>query len=150
MIRRPPRSTRTDTLLPYTTLFRSDDWRSLECNGAADPGRRNLHRSSRLRLQPLRTPGERHRARIAAIRAACRPDQDFTLDSSKPLGRAPPAIGQGLSGMGSRHVPRLLGPFHRDGNTLNHRRLVGPKFLDRRIGSAPVWTPVTNPYLVCP
>src|SRR3546814_10228640 len=29
MIRRPPRSTRTDTLFPYTTLFRSDDdeWR---------------------------------------------------------------------------------------------------------------------------
>src|SRR3546814_18754094 len=30
MIRRPPRSTRTDTLFPYTTLFRSpikgDDW----------------------------------------------------------------------------------------------------------------------------
>src|SRR3546814_4033607 len=25
MIRRPPRSTRTDTLLPYTTLCRSDD-----------------------------------------------------------------------------------------------------------------------------
>src|SRR3546814_20756397 len=25
MIRRPPRSTRTDTLFPYTTLFRSDD-----------------------------------------------------------------------------------------------------------------------------
>src|SRR3546814_8100012 len=28
MIRRPPRSTRTDTLFPYTTLFRS-------CSGAA-------------------------------------------------------------------------------------------------------------------
>src|SRR3546814_3473572 len=27
MIRRPPRSTRTDTLFPYTTLFRSDDAR---------------------------------------------------------------------------------------------------------------------------
>src|SRR3546814_16542479 len=25
MIRRPPRSTRTNTLFPYTTLFRSDD-----------------------------------------------------------------------------------------------------------------------------
>src|SRR3546814_14620780 len=25
MIRRPPRSTRTDTLLPYTTLFRSEE-----------------------------------------------------------------------------------------------------------------------------
>src|SRR3546814_5710109 len=34
MIRRPPRSTRTDTLFPYTTLFRS-------CRaGAALPGRR--------------------------------------------------------------------------------------------------------------
>src|SRR3546814_18592405 len=32
MIRRPPRSTRTDTLFPYTTLFRShvDTW----CGGA--------------------------------------------------------------------------------------------------------------------
>src|SRR3546814_2739602 len=25
MVRRPPRSTRTDTLFPYTTLFRSDE-----------------------------------------------------------------------------------------------------------------------------
>src|SRR3546814_8021526 len=30
MIRRPPRSTRTDTLLPYTTLFRSQEWREGE------------------------------------------------------------------------------------------------------------------------
>src|SRR3546814_13455576 len=29
MIRRPPRSTRTDTLFPYTTLFRSDLYRTL-------------------------------------------------------------------------------------------------------------------------
>src|SRR3546814_2822676 len=29
MIRRPPRSTRTDTLLPYTTLFRSLDIRNV-------------------------------------------------------------------------------------------------------------------------
>src|SRR3546814_9479129 len=28
MIRRPPRSTRTDTLFPYTTLFRSAELRS--------------------------------------------------------------------------------------------------------------------------
>src|SRR3546814_8514311 len=28
MIRRPPRSTRTDTLFPYTTLFRSTRWRA--------------------------------------------------------------------------------------------------------------------------
>src|SRR3546814_1849541 len=43
MIRRPPRSTRTDTLFPYTTLFRSPDPRvaksrpraALSRNGAA-------------------------------------------------------------------------------------------------------------------
>src|SRR3546814_12739873 len=33
MIRRPPRSTRTDTLFPYTTLFRSK-----RASGALDPG----------------------------------------------------------------------------------------------------------------
>src|SRR3546814_4598276 len=38
MIRRPPRSTRTDTLFPYTTLFRS------HCHASAD--------------QPLNLPGE--------------------------------------------------------------------------------------------
>src|SRR3546814_14722210 len=32
MIRRPPRSTRTDTLFPYTTLFRS--WRCFDCTPA--------------------------------------------------------------------------------------------------------------------
>src|SRR3546814_2772909 len=30
MIRRPPRSTRTDTLFPYTTLFRSPGERAME------------------------------------------------------------------------------------------------------------------------
>src|SRR3546814_18580186 len=30
MIRRPPRSTRTDTLFPYTTLFRSRDHERME------------------------------------------------------------------------------------------------------------------------
>src|SRR3546814_14693530 len=34
MIRQPPRSTRTDTLFPYTTLFRSAD----EAAGKARPG----------------------------------------------------------------------------------------------------------------
>src|SRR3546814_17100028 len=36
MIRRPPRSTRTDTLFPYTTLFRST-----ELQGVAQPGCRS-------------------------------------------------------------------------------------------------------------
>src|SRR3546814_20228331 len=33
MIRRPPRSTRTDTLFPYTTLFRSADEVIRRCTG---------------------------------------------------------------------------------------------------------------------
>src|SRR3546814_1248512 len=37
MIRRPPRSTRTDTLFPYTTLFRSQS-RMLAEQGSDGPG----------------------------------------------------------------------------------------------------------------
>src|SRR3546814_198222 len=35
MIRRPPGSTRTDTLFPYTTLFRSSGWAALGTSGRA-------------------------------------------------------------------------------------------------------------------
>src|SRR3546814_6650402 len=35
MIRRPPRSTRTDTLFPYTTLFRSRGSGCIACNSPA-------------------------------------------------------------------------------------------------------------------
>src|SRR3546814_3442766 len=38
MIRRPPRSTRTDTLFPYTTLFRSQLKRALTDIAALPPG----------------------------------------------------------------------------------------------------------------
>src|SRR3546814_11702416 len=38
MIRRPPRSTRTDTLFPYTTLFRSPYERPSEYGGAQNQG----------------------------------------------------------------------------------------------------------------
>src|SRR3546814_9427828 len=47
MIRRPPRSTRTDTLFPYTTLFRSPAYRNLlrahEADRASDGGRPAVH-----------------------------------------------------------------------------------------------------------
>src|SRR3546814_18845771 len=38
MIRRPPRSTRTDRLFPYTTLFRSGVWWSEDGSGSPDEG----------------------------------------------------------------------------------------------------------------
>src|SRR3546814_8314709 len=49
MIRRPPRSTRTDTLLPYTTLFRSRD-------GADGDGKREEARQHE-RRRPQSDPG---------------------------------------------------------------------------------------------
>src|SRR3546814_10474608 len=74
MIRRPPRSTRTDTLFPYTTLFRSErsrgvgtrpisGWREMADTGSDV---RNINRWSVLRLcegqaqtrQPDREDGE--------------------------------------------------------------------------------------------
>src|SRR3546814_17369993 len=43
MIRRPPRSTRTDTLFPYTTLFRSPDF--VDDAGDLDPRREGPRRT---------------------------------------------------------------------------------------------------------
>src|SRR3546814_16823040 len=48
MIRRPPRSTRTDTLFPYTTLFRSDP--------PSSPKRREIHSLARPMDQVRPTP----------------------------------------------------------------------------------------------
>src|SRR3546814_15720849 len=57
MNRRPPRSTLTDTLFPYTTLFRSPDRRCLE--------------AGRKRLQRHASPGRLHaESRRLASRAA--------------------------------------------------------------------------------
>src|SRR3546814_10559951 len=58
MIRRPPRSTRTDTLFPYTTLFRSLRLRLGPANGI----RRYSHHAVGLHGAVRRHPGARHHA----------------------------------------------------------------------------------------
>src|SRR3546814_9151040 len=58
MIRRPPRSTRTDTLFPYTTLFRSRSRRTHR--------RRHRRRSAASRGRP--PPAFRSRSRSPAAR----------------------------------------------------------------------------------
>src|SRR3546814_10216273 len=45
MIRPPPRSTRTDTLFPYTTLFRSKEFASLDLDAVKADIRKVLHTS---------------------------------------------------------------------------------------------------------
>src|SRR3546814_16754953 len=72
MIRRPPRSTRTDTLFPYTTLFRShpEAARGASLVGRPSPHRRGLplllgrrrHQRGALSRRPGSSPAARRRA----------------------------------------------------------------------------------------
>src|SRR3546814_3091572 len=65
MIRRPPRSTRTDTLFPYTTLFRS--------HAAVLHGARGVHRDvaapdgARQRAPTARTRSEEHTSELQSL-----------------------------------------------------------------------------------
>src|SRR3546814_7292077 len=61
MIRRPPRSTRTDTLFPYTTLFRSP--------GSRSPG----HRPRRCRERAATAGGRPRRPTACPGIGACTP-----------------------------------------------------------------------------
>src|SRR3546814_6643489 len=78
MIRRPPRSTRTDTLFPYTTLFRSLGLAGRELVKRLDRlpdlrliGRRRRHPVGRdLRLQMV----ELHAKIIGCVLRQCRAD----------------------------------------------------------------------------
>src|SRR3546814_14319065 len=66
MIRRPPRSTRTDTLFPYTTLFRSPQWASArrrdgETAHEVQPASQGGHDARRRRLVDERLPQYLHK-----------------------------------------------------------------------------------------
>src|SRR3546814_9662649 len=57
MIRRPPRSTRTDTLFPYTTLFRSHAPRALRNRARDLPDRGRSRSILRARARRCRVAG---------------------------------------------------------------------------------------------
>src|SRR3546814_1054318 len=59
MIRRPPRSTRTDTLFPYTTLFRSCPRRNRNRAVRLCPSARPAHGAA-IGTRPGRDRGENH------------------------------------------------------------------------------------------
>src|SRR3546814_10259799 len=67
MIRRPPRSTRTDTLFPYTTLFRSEARHSVE--GTRDPRRRCRRCRVRQRLGGDHLQGQAEGSRHHLLRS---------------------------------------------------------------------------------
>src|SRR3546814_14748523 len=100
MIRRPPRTTRTDTLFPYTTLFRSGDAllerrlplgagaRGRDPRGGGEPGvvarARGVPPSRRQRLDaaPLRPPAGTGGAADVARYAAQTDRKSTRLNSS--------------------------------------------------------------------
>src|SRR3546814_19955100 len=63
MIRRPPRSTRTDTLFPYTTLFRSEGDRG--AGGGRQQEADDLAALRILRYTSAEHHGARHQAAVA-------------------------------------------------------------------------------------
>src|SRR3546814_14318352 len=89
MIRRPPRSTRTDTLFPYTTLFRS--------TGNDDPGKR-LAISDRARREALATDQfvagveEEH---VKVLVNLVRQFEPQMSDQVRPIGEDRPPRGEG-------------------------------------------------------
>src|SRR3546814_10977679 len=107
MIRRPPRSTRTDTLFPYTTLFRS-------LVALVALLRLQRHRRDRSRLQPRerdRLAGDRAIAIFALVDAADRRidlgDQlALTIAGSqldRPVGLARRAVDRKSTRLNSSH-----------------------------------------------
>src|SRR3546814_15537269 len=102
MLRRPPRSTRTDTPFPYTTLFRSHESLLLQRLERPDPVLRQAHR------RPLELPAVRRHARPA--RAAGRAFRGAALGARatgrrQRRGRGPgdrPALR--LARLGAAHV----------------------------------------------
>src|SRR3546814_21163498 len=100
MIRRPPRSTRTDTLFPYTTLFRSDQ-PDLLC--------RTRLRAAGQDVQGVagRLPGERQLAGEGAGPAAEDPRQGRERDR-------PPAGGFLPQGGGASEAADAEGRGRRD------------------------------------
>src|SRR3546814_1808944 len=78
MIRRPPRSTRTDTLVPYTSLFRSlhpGRRKERQHDGAGEGGARSLLRGNRWGEADHRRHAL-HRPRLPHHRPAEEPGMD--------------------------------------------------------------------------
>src|SRR3546814_9110526 len=82
MLRRPPRSTRTDTLFPYTTLFRSDQRHEPAAFGADIGAERVVDEA--VDAFDRRLPAARHQRGLA--RSANHEDPDDAEDGDHPHG----------------------------------------------------------------
>src|SRR3546814_16113792 len=83
MIRRPPRSTRTDTLFPYTTLFRSPF--AAEPGGGRPFGARAIDRVPREWIAAL--PGDLLVGVHLELLAATAPEPDAASSEERRVGK---------------------------------------------------------------
>src|SRR3546814_6049656 len=106
MIRRTPRSTRTDTLFPYTTLFRSVRQRAFECLARFGQSIRDI-------------PPQRVRAVATNTVRALSAPQAFLVPAET-------ALGHGIEIIAGREEARLdyLGVAHAQPPKKGNRRLV--------------------------
>src|SRR3546814_15994977 len=111
MIRRPPRSTRTDTLFPYTTLFRSQV-RNLENRWRITGDRSNLQRSPGKQLgNPCRGHEEtgpvmiRRQIKRATIEASVAHDEVDNADVLPGPGLPQRAVTRDPTDVKQRHTP---------------------------------------------
>src|SRR3546814_17360360 len=80
LLRRPPRSTRTDTLFPYTTLFRSWPWRR-RARVIGGSGRTERQGDESHALDPARSPGSPcPPGKVSKFRSRIRDDDRFFFD----------------------------------------------------------------------
>src|SRR3546814_17573167 len=100
MIRRPPRSTRTDTLFPYTTLFRSARRLNRARQAAHPPARRQGVVARRPSRQPYYPPD------LAHPLARLSPERSLSVETARPA-RGP---GAGRHARGPRNPRRPLPP----------------------------------------
>src|SRR3546814_18326491 len=123
MIRRPPRSTRTDTLFPYTTLFRSDN----AYLGLDTPYRsagRRLHDLSELRL--LLDMREEDFQRLAPYVVALPPNVPLNVNTAIAMVLSSLSDNISLGAAASPVALRLAPPFrHRETSRACRRGRVG-------------------------
>src|SRR3546814_11678008 len=123
MIRRPPRSTRTDTLVPYTTLFRSQG-RRRGCGRFGPP------HAERCLARPL------HAAESLRIEGATAPADDQSADHA---GLAEAHLGLGRVDV---HVDRIGGHLEEQ---CHHPLAIAPEHFGQSAAPPPPAPPIPPP-----
>src|SRR3546814_10199705 len=108
MIRRPPRSTRTDTLFPYTTLFRSRRLPRLPDPVSGHPGVRAQPRGDRRLHRRDRSREGGARMTEAAAAVVREPGGAFTLETIEVEAPRAGEVRVEIAGVGLCHTDLIL------------------------------------------